>query len=151
MEMTDQNQQANDASLIWDEYKYRHEHCWATIYRLTGAAVVLGLVPYVATSSAWPLRYWLLAPPFLAISLIVIAMLRMHSELYLLRQVKERHRNHQEKLYDFVFPRVRWRGTFDLHVWSYLFVLLVLAGTNIAIAASHLETRRNVSNGVITK
>ena len=33
--------------LIRDEYKYRHEHIWATIFKLTFSAVLISVVPYL--------------------------------------------------------------------------------------------------------
>ncbi len=35
----------DEATLIWNEYQYRHEHCWKTIFRLTGALCCLAWFP----------------------------------------------------------------------------------------------------------
>jgi hypothetical protein len=126
----------NEAALIWDEYKYRHEHCWNTIFKLTSAAVLLGVVPYLDTKLHGWLVYWLLAPPVLAVALIRFGMLRMVRELSLLREVKSFHRERQRRLYR--FHSNGQQGTFDKHVWWYLRVLLLLATVNVVIGAVHL-------------
>lgn len=33
---------SEQAALIWEEYKYRHEHCWKTIFRLTSGRSTTG-------------------------------------------------------------------------------------------------------------
>jgi hypothetical protein len=71
-----------EAELLWDEYKYRHEHCWKTLFRLTSAAVLLGLVPYLDVNLPHGLHYIRLGPPVLSVALIVFAMFRMRRELY---------------------------------------------------------------------
>ena len=126
---------ADEASLIWDEYKYRHQHCWNTIFKLTGSAVGLGLVPYLDTTLQKGLGYWLLSPPLLAIALIGFGMLRFRHELRLLDQVKSVHRERQRALYAQQYQwQIELQSTFDRHVWSYLGILLVLAIVNAIIA-----------------
>ena len=125
----------DEPGLIWDEYKYRHQHCWNTIYKLTSAAVLLGVVPYLNAKLPQGLGYWLLSPPALAIALIAFAMLRMRRELLRLDQFKSRHRKHQQDLYG--WPNES-PGHFNKHVWGYLGILLVLATANVVIATIHL-------------
>jgi hypothetical protein len=124
------------AALIWDEYKYRHEHCWNTIFKLTSAAVLLGVIPYLDTKLPKEFGYWLLSAPVLAVALIGFGMLRMVRELSLLREVRSLHRERQGRLYG--FHSNGRQGTFDKHVWWYLGVLLFLATVNVVIAAVHL-------------
>jgi len=123
------------AKLIWDEYKYRHEHCWNTIFKLTSAAVLLGVIPYLDTKLPKEFGYWLLSAPVLAVALIGFGMLRMVRELSLLRDVRSLHRERQGRLYG--FPS-NGQGSFDTHVWWYLGVLLFLATVNVVIAAVRL-------------
>jgi hypothetical protein len=127
----------DEATLIWDEYKYRHEHCWKTIFKLTSAAVLLGMVPYLDVKLPPSFSYWLISPPLLAVALIGFAMLRMRRELYSLRQVKSIHRQRQSDLYSFSYDEAK-QGTFDKHVWWYLGILLALATINIIVGAMHL-------------
>jgi hypothetical protein len=124
------------AALIWDEYKYRHEHCWKTIFKLTSAAVILGVIPYLDTKLPKEFWYWLLAPPVLAVALIGFGMLRMVKELSLLRDVKSLHRERQRRLYR--FHNDGRPATFDKHVWWYLGILLFLATVNVIVAAVRL-------------
>ena len=126
----------DEAELLWDEYKYRHEHCWKTIFQLTSASVLLGVVPYLDAKLPKVLAYWLLAPPILSVALIGFAMFRMRRELYLLRQVKSLHRDRQKCLYHFRHDGPK--GTFDKHVWWYLAVLLLLAIMNVIAGALYL-------------
>jgi len=123
------------AKLIWDEYRYRHEHCWNTIFKLTSAAVLLGVIPYLDTKLPKEFGYWLLSAPVLAVALIGFGMLRMVRELSLLRDVRSLHRERQGRLYG--FPS-NGQGSFDTHVWWYLGVLLFLATVNVVIAAVRL-------------
>ena len=106
-----------EAKLLWDEYKYRHEHCWTTLFRLTAAAVALGLAPYIGDRDVvCSVGQWLLALPGLALGLIFVGMLRMHGELRLLRQIKDCFRGRPENVLHFTFPprtvaaQVRWSG-----------------------------------------
>ncbi len=125
-----------EAMLIWDEYKYRHEHCWKTVFQLTSAAVLLGVIPYLGDKIPKGLDYWLLSTPVLAVFLIGFAMLRLQRELSLLSRVKSLHRQRQDNLYNFCHCATQ--ETFDKHIWWYLRILFVLATTNVIISAVHL-------------
>jgi hypothetical protein len=125
-----------EAELVWDEYKYRHEHCWKAIFQLTSAAVLLGVIPYLGDKLPKGLDYWLLSTPILAVFLIGFAMLRIQRELSLLSRVKSLHRQRQSDLYNFCHCAAQ--GTFDKHIWWYLRILFVLATANVVISAVHL-------------
>ena len=125
-----------EADLIWDEYKYRHQHCWNTVFKLTGAAVLLGLVPYLEAKVPRNLGYWLLSPPILAIALIILGMLRMRRELLLLDQVRKLYRKRQHSLYGW---HIEPHTSFNKHVLFYLLFLLLLAIVNVAVAARYLS------------
>ena len=126
----------DEATLIWNEYQYRHEHCWKTIFKLTGAAVLLGVVPYLDFQNARALGLWLISPPSLAVALILFAILRMRRELSLLSQVRGVHRERQRGLHGFTFPKTRL-GSFSQHVTAYLWILFTLAAANVVIAVCH--------------
>ena len=130
----------DEAKLLWDEYQYRHEHCWTTLFRLTAAAVVLGLAPYNADRDVMcSLGAWLLAPPSLALGLIAVGMLRMLSELRLLRQIRDCFRARQESVLRFRFPLKPWLLGFDAQVSFYLAILLLLSVLNLRLVTTHLH------------
>ena len=81
--------------LIWDEYKYRHEHVWATIFKLTFAAALISVTPYLHREIACVLGFSILLLPLLAFSLSVFGYVRMDRELRVLDTVKRRHRELQ--------------------------------------------------------
>jgi hypothetical protein len=124
---------SEEATLIWNEYQYRHEHCWKTIFKLTGSAVLLGVVPYLDANRPRVLGVWLISPPVLSVALIIFAMLRMRRELFRLRRVKAIHRKRQADLYNFPCDEAAG-GTFETHVWGYLWILLALAAVNVMVA-----------------
>jgi len=125
-----------EAGRIWDEYKYRHQHCWSTVFKLTSAAVLLGVVPYVETRLSGLFRYWLISTPLLAIALVVFGRLRMRRELFLLDQVKSRYRDHQKQLYG--WHNEPQTNGFTRDVRIYLTILLVLAVVNSFVASIYL-------------
>jgi hypothetical protein len=125
-------------AIIWDEYKYRHEHCWRTIYSLTYATMLLGTLPYLDNLNSINLGVWLIAAPFAAISLIVFAIFRMKVELDLLKQVKGLHRENQRNMYCFDFKDTSFISQFDTHIWIYLGLLLLVSVANIFLLAPKL-------------
>ena len=47
--------------VLWNEYQYRHEHCWKKlVFQLTGAVVALAIVPYLNPDVAKALGYRIL-------------------------------------------------------------------------------------------
>jgi len=128
--------ETEEAALIWEEYKYRHEHCWTTVFRLTSASVLLGVVPYLPNADVKHLRWWLLVPPVVAVGLIVFAWFRMLRELDLLGEVKDLHRKRQDELYPKAFTRPP--SSFTNHVKLYLLFLLSLAIVNVAVGAANI-------------
>lgn len=117
--------------LIWDEYKYRHAHIWKTIFSLTGAMVLLSVVPYIKSDIIIKLPLMgapaFFLPPALSIVLWYYCKERIESEMDLLRKVKDCHRKNQKKLFSFTFGT----GSFDKDVNTFLSWLLVLAILNI--------------------
>jgi hypothetical protein len=82
-------------SLIWEEYKYRHEHIWATIFKLTAAASLISVAPYIHREVACVLGLSVLLLPLLALSLCVFGYARLARELLVLDTVKKMHRELQ--------------------------------------------------------
>jgi len=129
---------SKEANLIWDEYKYRHTLCWSTVFKLTSAAVLLGVIPYLDTKLPNGFLYSLvlISPPILAVVLIRFGMLRIDRELNLLDQIKKYHRKRQRLLLGFF--KKDDEGSFDKHVRWYLRILIILAAVNVVVAAMHL-------------
>ncbi len=57
----------SQAELVWDEYKYRHTHCWKVVFQLTAAVVFLSAVPYVDPKYARALEWRILLAPGLGV------------------------------------------------------------------------------------
>jgi len=75
------------ADLLWNQYKYRHEHCWKLLFQVTAAVVIISIVPYTVTLS----RYPTLALPVIAFGLIIFSIRRVKIELKLWKAVRAEH------------------------------------------------------------
>lgn len=84
-------------ALLWDEYKYRHDHIWKKLFQVTVAVVLLGAVPYLRADIGQQLGVWILATPLLGSLLSVIALSLMHFELALFARIVAAHRRQQER------------------------------------------------------
>lgn len=82
--------------LLWDEYKYRHDHIWQKLFQITIAVVVLGSVPYLKPEISQVLGSWILIAPLLGSMLTLITLVLMHFELTLFAKIAAAHRQHQE-------------------------------------------------------
>ena len=122
-----------EAQLVWDEYKYRHELVWNAIFRLTAAVVVMAVIPYSTERVVKALGWLVLASPLLGILLVGFGMLRLRRELRLLQVVKDVHRARQRLIHPDLLNRedIDERGSFDLHVWLYLWALFALGVLNL--------------------
>ena len=146
------------AKMLWDEYKYRHDLIWKNIYKVTAASVALSAVPYAKTLSNNfdTSLYLLLIPPLLAVILTVAAFVVMKRELDLFWSIKKKYREFQNsklKLginhgqdYRLLVPSwlspSRKNGQseqrishFENFVCLYLIFLLVLVVSNLVFAA----------------
>lgn len=83
--------------LLWDEYKYRHDHIWQKLFQITIAVVVLGAVPYLKPEISQVLGSWILIAPLLGSMLTLITLVLMHFELTLFAKIAAAHRQHQEQ------------------------------------------------------
>lgn len=83
--------------LLWDEYKYRHDHIWQKLFQITIAVVVLGAVPYLKPEIGQVLGSWILIAPLLGSMLTLITLVLMHFELTLFAKIAAAHRQHQEQ------------------------------------------------------
>jgi hypothetical protein len=82
----------DDAELVWEEYKYRHEHIWSTVYKLTYTVSFLGALPYLNKELACDLGHLILAPCALGITLSIVGFIMIYRELQVFGNVKDRHR-----------------------------------------------------------
>ncbi|WP_458735771.1 hypothetical protein [Zobellella taiwanensis] len=84
-------------ALLWDEYKYRHDHIWKKLFQITIAVVLLGAVPYLKPDITRVLQGWILIAPLLGTVLSLITLFLMHFELGLFARIAAAHRRYQEE------------------------------------------------------
>jgi hypothetical protein len=118
-----------EAKLIWDEYKYRHEHVWKTIINLTAAVTALSIVPYLHDKAVCALDYIIIMSPILGVGLSGFGFLRLIKEIKRMDLVRDKYRKRQSD--KFQFPKLK--SSFQIHVIVYLVFLLLLAVGNIAV------------------
>jgi hypothetical protein len=122
---------AQDPNLIWDEYKYRHEHCWKLIFQITIAVVVIYIVPYIRDDVAGKLQYWIIVVPLIGIALTLFGLVRLRRELDLLDPIRNKHRELHRSLYD--MDSGGGKESFKLHATIYMAALVALGIVNIFV------------------
>jgi hypothetical protein len=127
--MSSESTNLEKAKLIWDEYKYRHEHCWKLIFQITTAVVALSVIPFTNDEIATSLGYWIVALPALGFALTIFSLRRMSNELDLLDKIRQRHRELQADLQGIVYEERR--STFSRDVKLYLCALALLSIVDI--------------------
>ena len=125
----DREIEPDDAARLWDEYKYRHQHCWRVVIQLTAAAVILAVLPYAQPTLIDWLKWRVIIVPLLGIALTVFGFLMMMSELSRLDVVRYRYETHQEKKLEMPFHP----SGFTRRVHVYLLILVLLEVLNFAI------------------
>ena len=118
-----------EAHLIWDEYKYRHDLIWKHLIRSTIAVIALLTVAY---STALKVDSQLVkVASILAILYIIFNFFVLNKELELLGNIKRLHRQRQRDLYKLhmeVDTSAKKKiGGFSLRVQLYLAGLFILA------------------------
>ncbi|NLJ92716.1 MAG: hypothetical protein GX324_06625 [Aeromonadales bacterium] len=116
--------------LLWDEYKYRHDHIWQKLFQITIAVVLLGAVPYLKPEITQVLQSWILIAPLLGSMLALITLVLMHFELTLFAKIASAHRAHQEEQGMIVHSRHNY---FRYLVMTYVSFLLVVSLANVAV------------------
>lgn len=119
------------ANLIWDEYKYRHEHIWNTVFKLTGSVVLLLIIPYTHRRVTCVLGDWILISPLLAMALYGFGVVRLGREFAVFNLIKTKHRDLQKKNSRILHVTHRW--TFKNHVNFYLAGLGLVTLVNTAL------------------
>ena len=127
--MSSESTNLEKAKLIWDEYKYRHEHCWKLIFQITTAVVALSVIPFTNDEIATSLGYWIVALPALGLALTLFSLRRMSNELDLLDKIRQRHRELQADLQGIVYEERR--SSFSRDVKLYLCALALLSVVDI--------------------
>ncbi len=125
----------NEANLIWDEYKYRHDLIWRQLIRSTVAVIALITVSY-STSIDDNKPLFLIAVG-LAVGYSIFNIFIVHSELEHYHRVRDKHASRQDVLYNFPYDQIQtsewwefWKWDpfgFSARVYYYLFGLLLLA------------------------
>jgi hypothetical protein len=121
------------ANHLWDQYKYRHEHCWKLLFQVTAAAVIISIVPF--THIDLP-NYIINFLPLLAVGLIAFSMIRLNIELRLWQAVRREHLKLQTVCFHItveIKEKELWRpkkDNFRRDVLIYLSILEALALTN---------------------
>lgn len=119
----------DEARLIWDEYKYRHDLIWRHLTRLTIAVVALLTASYSSTLKV-DMEISIIAS-LVAIIFIVFNFTVLNSELRLLENIKVLYRHRQNELYQLHVERNMssngLAGGFSRRVRLYLLGLLLLA------------------------
>ena len=125
----------NEANLIWDEYKYRHDLIWRQMIRSTVAVIALITVSY-STSFEGNKPLFLIAAG-LAVGYSIFNIFIVHSELEHYHRVRDKHASRQADLYGFSVQESQWSMWwkfrnwdpfgFSARVYYYLFGLLLLA------------------------
>ncbi|NHI01209.1 MULTISPECIES: hypothetical protein [Oceanimonas] len=115
---------------LWDEYKYRHDHIWQKLFRITVAVVLLGAVPYLKPEITQVLKGWILIAPLLGTVLSLISLALMHFELTLFAKIAQAHRAHQEEL---GLVRHSRHNYFRYLVMTYVGFLLLVSMANVVV------------------
>jgi hypothetical protein len=113
-------------NLLWDEYKYRHQHVWNTVFKLTAAVVLVSIVPYTNREVACVLGWLAVAPPAVASGLALFGQVRMKHELAILMTIRTEHRRLQ-RLIDATCD------SFSKHVNGFLTLLSIAAVSNAIV------------------
>ena len=124
---------AGEGSMLWDEYKYRHDLIWRHLIRSTLALVALVTVRY---STAFKPTVWLVIVAWaMALGYWVVTLFAVEPELRLFKQIKNLHRERQTLYFglrektkqtnDMKWGKVFLVDAFSCRVGTYLLLLLV--------------------------
>jgi hypothetical protein len=119
------------AKLIWDEYKYRHEHCWKLIFQITIAVVIISIIPYSQEHIGKRLKEWIVLLPLVGCALTVFGLARLNGEMRILDKLRARHREIQSKLHG--IEHGKEAGLLSRHVHWYLGFILILEVINALV------------------
>jgi hypothetical protein len=87
---------------LWEEYKYRHDLLWRITFQITVASVLLAIVPYTADPAT--LGIVALAPPLLAVVLVVLGIVVVSVERKLFLPVRDKYWAWQKEIFSINQP-----------------------------------------------
>ena len=120
------------AKLIWDEYKYRHEHCWKLIFQITIAVVIISIIPYSQVHVGERLKERIVLLPLVGFALTLFGLARLNGEMKILDKLRIRHREIQSELHHGI-EYGKETGVFSRHVHRYLGFILILEVLNAIV------------------
>jgi len=129
------------ASLIWQEYAYRHDLIWRLLFRSTAGAVLLAIAPFtIGDLTQQRVDSWIKVLPWLAVVLIASSTFLLRLEFTLFMPVVLRYEDLQESVFG-VKRRERRPNRPDFFVVAvYLWqATLFVAGCVAAVIALGLE------------
>ena len=136
---------ADEANLVWDEYKYRHDLIWQHLIRSTLALVALLTVPY---SKALNLNDSLIRfAGVVALGYWVVTVIAIEPELRLLKKIKNLHRERQKHYFDldndikWINEKMWWGKIFFVDHFAGrvgVYLLLLLLATLLALRVALL-------------
>jgi hypothetical protein len=129
---------AAEASILWDEYKYRHDLIWRHLIRSTLALVALVTVRY---STAFKLTVWLgIIAWVVAFGYWLVTLLADEPELRLYLQIKNLHRERQTLYFGLHKQATKWGKVFLVDPFSRrvgIYLLLLLIAIFLVGSSSH--------------
>ena len=121
------------STVIWEEYKYRHDLCWRLLFQVTAVAVTLSIIPYAAPyDTIVKLGAWLLLVPALAYFVAFFGLLWMQLELRHFAAVDTEYIKYRSER----SGQAQWNeyGSFPFVVNTYLIGILLLSVLNLFVA-----------------
>ena len=115
------------AAYLWQEYQYRHDLCWKSLFRLTGAVLFLSVIPYLYEKITKVMGIWMLTLPVIAIIITIFGWLLIIPELDLLDKIRNNYRCFQNKIFPF---KHNGDSSFNRRVKFYIVLLIILIGVN---------------------
>ena len=79
------------AKMLWDEWKYRHDRFWRSLFRFASAVIIVSIVPYVKPELIEKLGNVIVVFPVLAILISLGACWLLAAEYQRLRMVGKRY------------------------------------------------------------
>lgn len=122
---------------LWEEYRYRHDLIWKTVFNLTYSVVVVSAVPYISVKVVNVIKWWILLLPFVAVILGIFGLLRLEREIDKSDDVRNKYlvlRNHAlnalkgEIKYPEPDPTSRFRHHIRMYVSGLVLFALLNAG-----------------------
>jgi len=112
------------AKYLWEEYKYRHDLIWRLMFRVTGVAVLLSIVPFTIDDLVKDeAGVWVEFLPALAIALVLASWPLLWAEFRLFRPIDKQYVEVQQ---DAVGKSLREHRKIDSFKWIVLLGPLVM-------------------------